>query len=255
MLKKLFIPKTMTEQEWIEAISKKPKYLLSSNSKLSVAKIYNFPIPAAKAMIVKNGKLQKITTCPSAKGCLEFCYASSGCYLFDASMVKHAQNLSFAINHPQEFIEMMVKEIKSKRVLNAVRWHDSGDFYSKEYYMTMREVMLRLPEIKFYAYTKMLPLFEKLEEDGLIPRNFTYVFSYGGKHDDKIDVKKHRHSKIFTSEEELKRAGYNHSSMENGDLPASEKRKRKIGLVVHGSIGVMSKMKKNGTMEKKMVAG
>ncbi len=255
MLKKNIVPKSMTETEWVEAISKKPEYLLSSNSKLSKAKIFNFPIPAARAMVMVNDKLKQINTCPSAGSCLNFCYAQSGCYIFDQSMVKHAQNLNYVLNHSGEFVEQMVSEISRKKNLYAVRWHDSGDFFSFDYYMTIREVMLRLPNVKFYAYTKMIKMFEKLETEGLILRNFTYVFSFGGKHDKMINTAKHRHSKIFTSEEELKKAKYTHSSMETGDAPAVNKRLKKIGLVVHASRPVMSKFRKNGLLNKKILAG
>lgn len=253
MLKKNLTPKNMTEEDFVKAISEKPNTLLSSNSKLSVAKIWSFAIPAAKAKVMKNGKLTSVTTCPSAGTCLDFCYAQGGAYTFEVSMVKHAKNLNFALNHKKEFVEKMVAEIKSKRNLTAIRWHDSGDFFSKEYYMTLREVMLQLPEIKFYAYTKSVKLFENLESDGLVPLNFTYVYSFGGKHDKIIDVNKHRHSKIFSSDAELKKAKYTHSSMENGDRPASDKSIKKIGLVIHASVAYMKMFQRKGLMDKKEI--
>jgi hypothetical protein len=164
-------------------------------------------------------------------------------------MVKHAKNLNFVMNHKNEFIEQMVTEIQRKRNLTAVRWHDSGDFFSKEYYMILREVMIKLPDVKFYAYTKSVNLFESLESDGFIPMNFTYVYSFGGKHDKKIDVKKHRHSKIFNSDAELKKAKYTHSSMENGDRPASDKKIKKIGLVIHASGAYMKMFERKGLLK------
>jgi len=248
MLKLRTIPEKYTEEEWKKLIEIKPKTLLTSNSKLRKAKIWSFAIPAAKASIVVNGELKTLTTCPSAGTCLNFCYAQSGGYTFHRSMVKHARNLNLVINHPQEFKKQIKEEIEGKKNLHAIRWHDSGDFYSKEYYMLLREVMLSLPNVKFYAYTKSVNLFRKLEEDGLIPQNFTYIFSFGGKLDNKIDVKKDRHSKVFTTEESLNKAKYTHSSMETGDKPASDKKIKKIGLVVHASVGHMKKFKKDGLL-------
>lgn len=251
MLKLRTVPEKYTEEEWKKLVQEEPKTLLTSNSKLRKANIWSFAIPAAKATIVKNGELKTMTTCPSAGSCLNFCYAQSGGYTFSVSLLKHSRNLNFAINNKEKFKEKIINEIKSKRNLHAIRWHDSGDFFSKDYYMLIRDVMLSLPNVKFYAYTKSINLFRNLEEDGLIPQNFTYVFSFGGKLDDKINVKKDRHSKVFTSEESLKKAKYHHSSMDTGDKPASDKSIKKIGLVVHASIGHMKKFKKNGLLNGK----
>jgi len=251
MLKLRTVPEKYTEEEWKKLVQEEPKTLLTSNSKLRKANIWSFAIPAAKATIVKNGELKTMTTCPSAGSCLEFCYAQSGGYTFSVSLLKHSKNLNFAINNKEKFKEKIISEIKSKKNLHAIRWHDSGDFFSKDYYMLIRDVMLSLPNVKFYAYTKSVTLFRNLEEDGLIPQNFTYVFSFGGKLDDKIDMKKDRHSRVFTSEESLKKAKYFHSSMETGDKPASDKSIKKIGLVVHASLGHMRKFKKNGLLNGK----
>jgi hypothetical protein len=190
--------------------------LLTQNSKLkktSVAngiKVMNFGIPAQ-------------STCLWADKCKKYCYASKGAYIW--SNVKPAFERRLLVTKQDEFPQLMVDEIK-KRKVDIVRIHDSGDFYSREYVMKWFKVMDSLPNVKFYAYTKSLPLFDGVK----LPSNFTLIKSEGGKRDDMIDAERDRHARIFKSEQELLAAGYANAS--NDDLIAIGNNPR-IGLLAH----------------------
>jgi hypothetical protein len=190
--------------------------LLTQNSKLkktSVAngiKVMNFGIPAQ-------------STCLWADKCKKYCYASKGAYIW--SNVKPAFEAREKITRQDNFPELMIAEIV-KRKVQVVRIHDSGDFYSREYVNKWFKVMDSLPQVKFYAYTKSLPLFDGVK----LPSNFILIYSEGGKRDDMIDASKHRHARIFKTEAELLAAGYANAS--NDDLIAIGNNP-KIGLLSH----------------------
>lgn len=190
--------------------------LLTQNSKLkktSVAngiKVMNFGIPAQ-------------STCLWADKCKKYCYASKGAYIW--SNVKPAFEAREKITRQDNFPQLMIAEIV-KRKVDVVRIHDSGDFYSREYVNKWFKVMDSLPQVKFYAYTKSLPLFDGVK----LPSNFILIYSEGGKRDDMIDASSHRHARIFKTEAELLAAGYANAS--NDDLIAIGNNP-KIGLLSH----------------------
>lgn len=196
--------------------------LLTRNSKIKKSKhrTFNFGIPAYKSA-------SGMFTCPNAGACAKGCYALAGAYLF--SNVAQAFERRLAVTMSESFAETMLKEIDANRA-ERIRIHDSGDFYSEEYLNKWLEVIKARPKVLFYAYTKMISLFKRRKAD--IPKNFLVVFSFGGTEDKLIDVKRDRHSLVFTSIKELKSRGYADAS--NQDDVALGKNKR-IGLVYHGT--------------------
>jgi len=217
-------------ETWAQTIQKRPKNILTSNSKLSKDGIWNLTIPAINGHIIHNGKLEVINTCPGAGVCKRFCYANQGAYIFSMSHIKHHQNLQFMMDSPREFAMQVINEIKRKRIIKAIRFNDSGDFFP--YYWNIASVIINhFPKIKFYCYTKNIPLFRELEKNKVIPDNFTYVFSMGGKYDDMI-VEGDRVAFPFMNRKELRKAGYTEAY--NSDKPAYNKKNKRIGLIVHG---------------------
>lgn len=244
MLKTIIKPRKFNDDEWKNIIQVRPKTILSSNSKLQKDGIWNFTLPAVNALVVIDGKLQKFNTCEGAGICKNFCYASSSSYSFDNSLIKHTRNLQFILSDPFEFVEQFVKEVKSKRNLTAIRWHDSADFNPK-LWSVYKEIMTRLPNIRFYAYTKMVKFFKEMDSKE-IQKNLTLIFSYGGIHDRLIDRNKDRHARIFNSRAELRKAKYTEAY--KSDKPASNPKNMRIGLIVHGSAVAMNIMKKNDSI-------
>jgi hypothetical protein len=231
-IKQRLISKDMSEAEWVKAITAPPRALIASNSKLSKSHIFQFSLPAYSAAIVRNGKVETWKTCPSAGACGKFCYASQGTFMFSCSLVAHTRNLQFYLDNREAFIARMIEDIGKLRTIKAFRIHDSGDFFSREYALDWFRIIEALPNIQFYAYTKMVPLFNKLKSESKVPSNLSTIYSFGGKHDHLIDVSKDRHSKVFGSEDEMTGAGY--SDTTETDDNAADPTVRNIGLVYHG---------------------
>ena len=192
---------------------------LKKTSKLIGLRVFNFGIPAFEDA---NGK----RTCPFAGACAKFCYAQKGAYVW--SNVSPAFQFRYLATKSKDFIDDMVAEIKKKKV-DILRVHDSGDYYSKEYLAKWMEIARRLPDVRFYSYTKSIPLFIGVD----IPDNYDIIFSEGGTRDDMIDYATDRHARIFDSYEDLDNAGYV-NAMES-DLNATKwyNQTNKVGLVMH----------------------
>lgn len=202
--------------------------LLTQNSKLKKtsktvgAKVVNFGIPAHRDK--KTGK----TTCPFAGECKKFCYAQKGAYVW--GNVHPAFTARYEATKLDSFVTEMVKEVKRTKA-EFVRVHDSGDYYSPEYIQKWVEIARQLPHVKFYSYTKSIPLFLPILDS--IPENYDLIFSEGSTVDHLIDYDKHRHARIFDTLQDLEAAGYK-NAMES-DLEATKwfNESGKIGLVKH----------------------
>lgn len=199
--------------------------LLTINSKMKKSakgkglKIVNFTLPA-------------LVTCPNAGACSVGCYARQGTYLFSNVKAKHQANL-IATKDLKSF-EAAIKAELLKIKPTHVRIHDAGDFYSLDYFKVWVKLAEAHPAIVFYAYTKQVLMVKQfaLQYGKSLP--IKIVFSYGGKQDQSINKRADRHSKVFSSIEELQAAGYVIASNDDmeaiGDNP-------KIGLVYHGQKG------------------
>lgn len=192
---------------------------LKKTSKLIGLRVFNFGIPAFEDA---NGK----RTCPFAGSCAKFCYAQKGAYSW--SNVKPAFQFRYVATKSNDFVDDMIAEIKKKKV-DILRVHDSGDYYSREYIDKWMEIARRLPDVRFYSYTKSIPLFIGVD----IPDNYDIIFSEGGTRDDMIDYAVDRHARIFDSYKDLENAGYV-NAMES-DLNATKwyNQTNKVGLVMH----------------------
>ena len=198
--------------------------LLTQNSKMkktskeNKSKILNFSIPAFKT---KAGK----TTCPFAGGCQKYCYAQKGNYT-RFPIVQELMEQKYLLSKQDNFNTLMNEEIAKKKPTH-VRIHDSGDFYSVKYLNKWVTIAKQNKNVIFYAYTKSIKFFT----EGLtVPTNLKIIFSEGSKIDNLIDVKKHRHARIFKDVSTLLSAGYIDAS--TNDLQAITDNK-KVGLVYH----------------------
>ena len=113
----------------------------------------------------------------------------------------------------------------------AVRIHDAGDFFSHEYLLDWIEIAQKNPRILFYTYTKQVSWLKRIKDEGLIPHNFIYIFSMGGREDHLIDTNHDRHDDIFPDAESLEKAGY--QNQEKSDLMAALLPTNKIGIVAN----------------------
>jgi hypothetical protein len=172
-------------------ITTRPRAILGTNAKMEKSKtegeiIYDLTLPALSGIVVDEdtGDFVEITTCPGAGACQLFCYARKGGYvMFPASSMSAAQALNFLVNDPEGYSARVNQEIKAVKAKSdkagiqlVVRWHDAGDFFSKEYLDLAYDVAKSNPDVQFYAYTKMGDV-----ATGAAPANFTMNFSSGSK--------------------------------------------------------------------------
>jgi len=190
--------------------------LLTQNSKLKKTskelglRVFNFGIPAYKSA---SGKL----TCP---------YAKKGAYIW--SNVKPAFEKRYQLTKTDNFVEAMNAEIRKKKP-DYVRVHDSGDYYSPAYLKKWIEVAIHNPSVRFYSYTNMIDMMLKTS----LPSNYDIIFSDSGKQKHMINERKHRHTKIFSTNSDLISNGYVDAS--SIDLMATKwfSKNHKVGLVFH----------------------
>ena len=183
-------------------ITTRPREILGTNAKMTKSKtegeiVYDLTLPALSGIVVdeETGDFVEINTCPGAGACQLFCYARKGGYvMFPASSMSAAQALNFLVNDPDGYMSTVNKEIANikKRTMKAgiklvVRWHDAGDFFSKEYLQLAFNIANANPDVEFYAYTKMAHV-----ATGSTPSNFIMNFSSGSKRGEENKVNLHK---------------------------------------------------------------
>jgi len=207
-----------------------------------------------------NAKLNKATiifnlpagfTCPGALECLSMatindagkrtisdgkftkfrCFAASSEVQYDAVYNNRQDNFKAIVHALREgnCADLINSEIQKarKKSTKLVRIHESGDFFNAAYLQAWVMVALANPDLKFYCYSKNLPLFVGLT----LPENFYLTASYGGKFDHMIDQGLFpRYSKVFMTEDDANRAGLKVDIQDQscfGDEP--------FALLVHGT--------------------
>ena len=126
-----------------------------------------------------------------AGDCKDFCYARKGAYIW--SNVNKAHEERYAFSKTDDFVPVMIAEIKRKRA-DYIRVHDSGDYYSQAYMAKWFAIADALPYVRFYSYTNMVDLVQR----SYVPDNFDFIFSDSGKQSHLINPRVHRHTKIFS---------------------------------------------------------
>lgn len=111
------------------------RYLLTNgNRELKADGIFTWSLPALAAKL-STGK--NFLTCPSAGVCANLCYARSGTCNFSNVKSAHVRNLEMTLDNPDNWKSTIIEELQAKRYQGgkSVRIHDSGDFYSKAYFL------------------------------------------------------------------------------------------------------------------------
>ena len=182
-------------------------------------------------------KAQGITICPGAGACSGPCFARSGHYLFNRR--KENEWANYITTQDRQFLSMIHNHLSNLKP-TIIRIHDSGDFYSEKYFIQWLLAADCNPNHTFYAYTKSwneTRYWRFLHGNYQLPSNFQLVYSYGGKHDDKLTAYNQDNprplpvSKIFKTEEATIAAGYipSHTDIE------AIRGLSKIGLIYHNN--------------------
>ena len=126
---------------------------------------YNIGLPALRGIAVneKTDEIVVVDTCPGAGKCVPYCYAMNGGYImFPEVWLSQARILNYLINDPVGFFKELKQAILSaqkKAEKNGdtvvVRYHDAGDFFSPAYLAFAAKLAREMPDVDFYAYTKV----------------------------------------------------------------------------------------------------
>ena len=207
------------------------KSILQRNSKMTKTmkmhagyRIFNVSMPAG-------------ITCPMAGECGRICYAKYGRMVMPNQLAGYRENLD--MYNAGTFFPQLEQELTRQERLAAkmgqtvlIRIHDTGDFFSREYLEDWLTFMRAHPHVWFYAYTKSVSFVKDAAISGLIPENFTYVFSYGGKQDLLIDREHDRWAEIVPEDAEIPAGCFDGS---HDDIYAADPGCRMIALRVHGA--------------------
>ena len=207
------------------------KSILQRNSKMTKTmkmhagyRIFNVSMPAG-------------ITCPMSGDCRWICYAKYGRMILPDQIASYRENLT--MYEQGVFFDQLEAELTRQERLAAkmgqtvlIRIHDTGDFFSREYLEDWLTFMRAHPHVWFYAYTKSVSFVKDAAISGLIPENFTYVFSYGGKQDLLIDREHDRWAEIVPEDAEIPAGCFDGS---HDDIYAADPGCRMIALRVHGA--------------------
>jgi len=197
---------------------------MNKTNNIEQVNIFNYGIPAYKS------ERQNIITCPQAKDCVKPCYARQGTYTWSPTRNAYENRLEHYFKGT--LTSTIFSEIKRMRKKPThIRVHDSGDFFNKAYLARWLYIAEQNPSIQFYAYTKCVSWVKECQGLNMVPDNFTFIFSYGGHEDHLINPEKDRHSKVFSSEDNVPN---NYIDASNNDLLAIGENKN-IALVYHGA--------------------
>jgi hypothetical protein len=122
-------------------------------------------------------------------------FTKGGYIQYEPSVLSTTNILNFLLNHPEEFEDQLVSELKKweakveKGKLKGFkfRWHDSGDFFNDSYIDLAFSVANKTPGIQHYAYTKAV---NRIAKRGDVPENFKFLESTGGTQDKMLDREK-----------------------------------------------------------------
>lgn len=99
------------------------------------------------------------------------------------------------VNHMQKLIAASIPADAK-----CIRIHIGGDFFTKNYMIAWYNVAKNMPSVRFYAYTKSVPMVIALEP--FRPDNMILTVSRGGLRDDLIDAHKLREAVVVFTEKE-----------------------------------------------------
>lgn len=223
--------------------------MLTQNSELREIGVWNWTLPA---WVVTLSDGTTFNVCPSAGACAQLCYARNGTYLFPTVRAAHIRNLERVLNDLESWTSDMIAHLHKRKYRpngrsradvipvdaeldvwteawvrsggQAVRIHDSGDFFSDAYLNAWIKIAREHPDVLFYAYTKEV---ERVR-NARLPINFRILWSLGGRQDHLIDLDTERHADVFPNVKAIAQAGYR--SQDESDLYAVLLPTTRIGI-------------------------
>lgn len=212
----------------------------SAGNKKLAKYIATFTLPAGKCcpfaeacrtvVGIKDNK-PKIYDLQTGTNHMQFrCYAANLEALYPQlrTMVNYNLNLLKSCSTFENMVDLIDDSLP--REYEVIRLHVGGDFFSEDYFKAWVYVAKLNPEILFYGYTKSIPYWVKWKD--IIPANMVLTASYGGKHDDMIEINDLKNVKIFTAEHEAYMDG---RKIDKDDSLARNPNVKRFGLLLHGN--------------------
>ena len=181
------------------ALAQKPDKLLKKNEKMKHSdgtdeQFFNIGFAALVGIALdKNtNELIIVNTCPGAGSCKVDCFAMKGGKVqFQGPWLSDGKILTYLLNDPNGFFEQLKAEITREAIKGkkanykvSIRWHDAGDFFSPEYAAMAFKLASEIPNVDFYAYTKVADV-----ALGKKPDNFIINWSEGASASQEKKVK------------------------------------------------------------------
>lgn len=202
---------------------------LTRNSEMARDGIWNWTLPA---WVVTLDDGRSVNVCPTAGACKDACYARNGTYLFPKVRAAHLRNLTATLDNLDGWRDDLTQALRHRKFRptgeprlvewidtadewlaawlssggQAVRIHDSGDFYSDDYLAAWMDIAETVSDVLFYAYTKEVSRMRRLAHQA--PVNFRWLYSLGGREDHLIDRDTERHADVFADLDTMERRGY-----------------------------------------------
>jgi hypothetical protein len=171
------------------ALAERPKALLKKNEKMkhsdgALEQFFNIGFAALVGIALdeQTDELIIVNTCPGAGSCKVDCFAMKGGKVqFQGPWLSDGRILTYLLNDPDGFFNQLKAEITKEEAKGkkggykvSIRWHDAGDFFSPEYAAMAFKLASELPNVDFYAYTKVADV-----ALGKKPDNFMINWSEG----------------------------------------------------------------------------
>ena len=233
------MPNRLKRKDYVKKLKmlESPEHVKTLDFELSKG---NLKLPKSTAIF----NLTAIDTCLNCKDCKHHCYALNAQNRYPVA--EYSRKKHHAISKTKNFISKFNKALKRARV-TLVRYHESGDIYSKGYLTKLMKIAKSNPSIYFYTYTKSTMLnFTKL------PENFRVIDSTN-----KAKNLKHKASvllsKDFANAEHIIKSEYKNFFLCQGDCKKcnycfnTKIEKIKVLFLEHGV-----KIKNNKVMQKQI---
>lgn len=121
-------------------------------------------------------------TCGNAEGCRTSCYVRHS-YYHPSVVLGHAKNtygMRHLLDKVMNDLHYQLSHVRSDELL--IRLNQSGEIETDDEFAMWCSLAKAFPKFKFYIYTKMYNIVEKFLLQGLVPSNFTVLYSVWGEH-------------------------------------------------------------------------
>lgn len=134
------------------------------------------------------------TTCIGAGECRKWCSRIKNEWMGKGYPTVKNQVENLEATYSPTFVADVVAWIRANNI-KFFRFHDAGDFFQNWYVEKCAQIARQCADVKFFSFTKSLQLNFKPLRD-LPNKNWTLIYSYGGKFNKRIMKKKNNYADV-----------------------------------------------------------